>query len=83
MASRKFFSNQNGHSSNQAEGTNGYAIGQASDQKVAIPEMAFYCFDVLHKELGGFERHVEPNHLGISNSALLVPTAHIELDPFI
>lgn len=73
MASRKFFSLQNGHSSNQHENSNGHQNGNAyqqAEQRVAIPEMCFFCFDVLHKELHGLERHVEPNNLGISNSAL-------------
>ncbi|KAG5683679.1 hypothetical protein PVAND_012945 [Polypedilum vanderplanki] len=75
MASRKFFSNQNGYSSqqhqqqNQQLQHNGHCNGILFEPKIVIPEMAFFCFDVLHKELHGLERHVEPNHLGISNSA--------------
>lgn len=37
---------------------------------VATPEMCFFCFDVLHKELDVHDHHVEPHHIGISNSAL-------------
>ena len=74
MATRKFFSlQQNGHSSSQQQQQNqhnGHTDFFLMEPKVVIPEMAFFCFDVLHKELHGLERHVEPNHLGISNSAL-------------
>lgn len=72
MANRKFFSLQNGHSSQQQH--NGQIQQNGSfylmEPKVVKPEMAFFCFDVLSKELHGLERHVEPNHLGISNSSL-------------
>ncbi|CRL03992.1 CLUMA_CG017111, isoform A [Clunio marinus] len=73
MASRKFLPLQNGHSSNQQEQQNisGHSLsnGFHIEQRIAIPEMCFFCFDVLHKELHGLERHVEPNILGISNMA--------------
>jgi hypothetical protein len=77
MSNRKFFSLQNGTSSSSSTSSqqnnqhNGHSNGMIYyEPKVVIPEMAFFCFDVLHKELHGLERHVEPNHLGISNSAL-------------
>lgn len=75
MASRRFFSsNQNGHSSQQEnqqqlQQLNGHCSVLLTEPRVVVPEMAFFCFDVLHKELHGLDRHVEPNHLGISNSA--------------
>lgn len=74
MSTRKFFSLQNGTSSlqnqnNQQNGHSNYQNGMYQEPKVVIPEMAFFCFDVLHKELHGLEKHVEPNHLGISNSS--------------
>lgn len=87
MASRKFFSLQNGHSQQQEyedqqpqssgyqktnghQYQNGLSLVQPSSPKIVIPEMAFFCFDVLHKELHGLERHAEPHNLGISNLAL-------------
>lgn len=86
MASRKFFSFQNGHSSQQEQeqahnskqqNGNAYHNGQMTlalqpryEHKVVVPEMAFFCFDVLHKELHGLEKHVEPSNLGICNMAL-------------
>jgi hypothetical protein len=80
MASRKFFSFQNGHSSQQEQeqtqtsNQNGNAMALAVepryDTKVVVPEMAFFCFDVLHKELHGLDGHVEPSNLGIRNLAL-------------
>ena len=87
MASRKFFSNQNGFSQQQEDQqlqpqgsgyqkTNGHhhyqngTLNLVHSPKVVIPEMAFFCFDVLHKELHGLERHAEPHILGISNHAL-------------
>lgn len=85
MASRKFFSIQNAHSSSsqqdqqqaQSSKHNGYqnvsmdlTFEPRYDSKVVVPEMAFFCFDVLHKELHGLDRHVEPSNLGICNMAL-------------
>lgn len=75
MASRKFFSQHNGHSSNHQgqQYSNGLTNGFDDEQKVVIPEMCFFCFDILHKELNGCcgqEQHVEPHNLGISNNAL-------------
>ena len=85
MASRKFFSHLNGNSQQQQQDeemqpqgsgyqkTNGHFYqngGLAQTPKVVVPEMAFFCFDVLHKELHGLERHAEPHILGISNSSL-------------
>jgi hypothetical protein len=75
MSSRKFFSLQNGSSSSSSSSTtvqqNGHATyGFFCEPKVVAPEMAFFCFDVLHKELHGLDRHVEPHHIGIANSSL-------------
>lgn len=84
MASRKFsFSFQNGNSSQQdqeqeaqssKQSNNSYQMTMAQEpsysSKVVVPEMAFFCFDVLHKELHGLDRHVEPSNLGIRNMAL-------------
>lgn len=77
MSSRKFFSLQNGSTSHQQQHQqnnqhNGHTSfnGFLCEPKIVIPEMAFFCFDVLHKELHGLDGHVEPNHLGISNHAL-------------
>lgn len=82
MSSRKFFFLQNGHSQQEQQGQeqaqsskqhNGYhqnGFAQPSyEPKVVVPEMAFFCFDVLHKELHGLDRHVEPSNLGICNMA--------------
>lgn len=81
MASRKFFPLQNGHSSSLQNGhstENGHQNGNGySEPRIAIPEMCFFCFDVLHKELHCLDRHVEPNHLGISNSALWVVSGEV------
>jgi hypothetical protein len=79
MSSRKFFSLQNGSSSSSSTAEqhqnnqqhNGHATyGFFCEPKVVAPEMAFFCFDVLHKELHGLDRHVEPHHIGIANSSL-------------
>lgn len=76
MSSRKFFSLQNGSSSSSSTTVqpnnqqNGHATyGFFCEPKVVAPEMAFFCFDVLHKELHGLDRHVEPHHIGIVNSS--------------
>jgi hypothetical protein len=78
MASKKFFSynSSSSSSSSQQQQTqnhqqNGYQNGFFKEPKiVAVPEMAFFCFDVLHKELHGLDSHVEPHHIGITNSSL-------------
>jgi hypothetical protein len=57
MATKSFFSKNE-----QQQGQN--------SGLVATPEMCFFCFDVLHKELAVHDRHVEPHRLGITNSAL-------------
>lgn len=54
----------NGHSNDHSNGTNGYH----QTEQVVCPEMCFFCFDVLQKELDqSNERHIEPN---FSNDAL-------------
>jgi hypothetical protein len=49
---RQVFSNQNGHSSEMNGHGNGHSNGHSNgleEHRVAIPEMCFFCFDVLHK----------------------------------
>lgn len=71
--SRKLLNFQSFGNQQQSNHTNGYSNGHHNGyhnnhhvEQVAIPEMCFFCFDVLEKELYNSDRHSEPNFTNAS-----------------
>lgn len=50
----------NGHSKTNGHLTNGHSNGHLYTEQVAVPEMCFYCFEVLNAELNNAEPPATP-----------------------